>query len=244
MAWRHRIASIGRAPLDFALPPRCPGCGLIVDGDHRFCLECWQSLDWLGGPACIQCAMPLPFAEAERCAACMARPPAFDRATAAVAYGPLARDLTLKLKYGRRPGLAATFARFLARGSTAEHALVVPVPLHRWRIWRRGYNQAALIGRALAGQLGAEFDPLLLGRSKPTPVLRGLGPRARRDAVRGAFRVRDGARLEGQRILLVDDVFTTGSTAHACAKALKRAGAESVEVHVWARVLREGSGER
>lgn len=174
----------------------------------------------------------------------MADPPAFDVARAAVAYGPLARDLVLKLKYGRRPGLAHTFARLMTSpGADERDRLVVPVPLHRWRLWRRAYNQAGLIGRALAGRAGAQFSPDLLQRVKPTPVLRGMGPRARRDAVRGAFRVNDGVRLDGKRILLVDDVFTTGSTAHACARALKRAGAAHVEVRVWARVLRDDPGE-
>lgn len=245
MAAQAVLTALVRGVIDFALPPRCPGCGVIVDGDHRFCLACWQALDWLAPPACAQCAAPLPFAGADRCAACLASPPAFDGTRATVTYGPLARGLILKLKYGRRPGLATTVAAFMARHvNDGGDALIVPVPLHRRRIWRRGFNQAALIGRALASRTGAAFDPFLLQRVKSTPVLRGMGPRARREAVRNAFRLRDGARLDGRRILLVDDVFTTGSTAHACAKALKRAGAAHVEVHVWARVLREGSGER
>lgn len=229
-----------RMPLDFALPPRCPGCGTIVDGDHRFCAACWQTLEWHGPPACRQCAMPLPFDDAERCAVCLAHPPAYDRAAAAVAYGPLARTLALKLKYGRRPGLALTFARFMARHVEAgdDGPLVAAVPLHRWRLWWRGFNQSALMARALAGVSGLPVDVDLLRRTKRTPLLRGMGPRARRDAVRGAFAVRPGASVRGRRILLVDDVFTTGSTAHACAKALKRAGAANVEVHVWARVIR------
>ena len=243
---RTVLKACARPLVDFALPPRCPGCGLIVDGDHRFCAGCWQSLDWHGPPACRQCAAPLPFDDAERCAACLARPPAYDRAAAAVAYGPVARALALKLKYGRRPGLARTFAQFMARHvDTGEtDAVIAAVPLHRSRLWWRGFNQSVLIARALAAKSGLPVDVDLLRRTKRTPILRGLGPRARREAVRGAFAVRPGAIVKGRRILLVDDVFTTGSTVHACAKALKRAGAASVEVHVWARVVRESSTER
>src|SRR3569623_1846328 len=97
----------------FALPPRCPGCGTVVGEDHSFCLDCWRSLDFLGGPACAQCGEPVALAyhEEARCGACLADPPPFDRARAAVAYGPIARARARKLKYGRRPGIALTMAR-------------------------------------------------------------------------------------------------------------------------------------
>ena len=110
------IRAAARRIVDYALPPRCPGCGIIVADDHSFCLDCWQALEFLGGPACAVCAKPLELAlhPDTRCGACLADPPAFDRLQAAVAYGPIARALALKLKHGGRAGIAGTMARQMA----------------------------------------------------------------------------------------------------------------------------------
>jgi ComF family protein len=124
-------------------------------------------------------------------------------------------------------------------------AIIVPVPLHRWRIWRRGYNQSALIARVLARRDGLVLGIDLLNRKRATPVLRGLGRNARAKAVRGAFVVDPARRktLKGRQVLLVDDVHTTGATANACARALKSAGAAEVRLVCWARVDLDGSGD-
>jgi ComF family protein len=245
----HAAAAMARSALrpilDFALPPRCPGCGAITPDPHRFCLDCWSSLTFLGDPCCARCALPFEYGEIGEviCGQCMAEPPAFDRLRAAVAYGDISRAVALKLKYGGRPGIAETMASLMLRHAEAgEGALFVPVPLHRWRIWRRGYNQAALIATALARRTGGEARLDLIERVKATPTLRGLGRRARRDAVRGAFRVEKRRReeIKGRSVTLVDDVFTSGATANACAGALRRAGAARVNVLTWARVVREG----
>jgi len=233
-----------RQMLDFALPPRCPGCGAIVGEPHRFCLECWRSLIFLGEPCCSRCGLPFAFSggggEAE-CGRCLADPPPFDRLRAAVAYGEVSRQVALRLKYSGRPGLAETLAHFMLRHVRAydSGALLVPVPLHRWRIWKRGYNQAALIASALSRRTGLPAGLDLLSRTRATPPLKGLGRRERALAVRGAFRVPPRARdrLAGRHVLLVDDVYTSGATAAACARALKRGGAASVEILCWARVV-------
>jgi ComF family protein len=232
-----------RQLLDFALPPRCPGCGAIVGEPHRFCLDCWRSLAFLGEPCCVRCGLPFAHGgdgDAE-CGRCLAEPPAFDRLRAVVAYGEISRQVALKLKYSGRPGLAATLAHFMLRhlDRADGEALLVPVPLHRWRIWKRGYNQAALIASALSRRGGIACELDLLRRTRATPPLRGLGRRERALAVRGAFRVPREARsrLAGRRIVLVDDVYTSGATASACARVLKRAGAGPVEVLCWARVV-------
>lgn len=234
--------TIVRMMRDFALPPRCPGCGVVVEGDRRFCLDCWQRLDFLPDGGCTACGRPMDGGEGLTCGACLAHPPLHDGVRAAVAYGEIARGLALKLKYSGRTAMADIIAAQLVRHvDVAADGLLVPVPLHRWRIWRRGYNQSALIARALAQRTGAALSLDALGRIKATPALRGMGAAARARTVRGAFQVPPSHRalLAGRTVWLVDDVHASGATANACARALKRGGAARVILLCWARVLAE-----
>lgn len=239
----NALLSIARMARDFALPARCPACGVLVEGDGRFCLGCWQQLDFLPDGGCAGCGHPMAAAaEGLTCGACLAHPPHHDGVRAAVAYGDVARGLALKLKYSGRTAMAEIIAAQLVRHVDAGmNGILVPVPLHRWRIWRRGYNQSALIARALARRTGAELSLDSLARTRQTPVLRGMGPAQRAKAVRGAFSVAKAQRgnVAGRHVWLVDDVHTSGATANACARALKRAGAERVVLLCWARVLAE-----
>jgi ComF family protein len=230
-----------------ALPPRCPGCGAIVEADHRFCAPCWQSLRFLGEPCCAACRLPFeqdhgPGALCERCEDGR---PAHDGVHAAVAYGEVARTVALKLKYGRRIGVAETMARAVTPRMPEGCALLVPVPLHRRRLWSRGYNQAALVAQAIGRARGIPVALDLLQRRRATPVLKGMGPAARARAVKDAFAVREGAApiLTGQSIALVDDVYTSGATASACARVLKQAGAARVVVLCWARVTEDAMAD-
>lgn len=228
-----------RSVLDFALPPRCAGCGAIVGEVHAFCPDCWTSIDFLGDSGCASCGLPLQATDAETCAVCLARPPRIARIRSAVAYGELSRSLAIRLKYGRKVAVARTMARYMAPlVACADEAVLVPVPLHRTRLWRRGFNQSALVARELSRRLGIAMDPLALKRTRRTPALKGMSMLQRRKTVAGAFRVDDRKAVEGRTVILVDDVLTTGSTAEACARTLKRAGAARVELISWARVVR------
>ncbi|MBD8550123.1 ComF family protein [Sphingomonas sp. CFBP 8764] len=170
---------------------------------------------------------------------CLTQPPRHAGVRAAVAYGPVARGLALRLKYGGRTAFAATMARAMHRLMPEQAALIVPVPLHRWRLWSRGFNQAALIATTLANLSTVPADLNVLVRTRQTTVLRGLGRRQRGRAVAGAFAVAAGGRdrLRGRAVVLIDDIYASGATSAACTGALLAAGAESVTILCWARVL-------
>ena len=234
------INSMARVLLDFALPPSCAGCGDIVEEVGSFCPACWGRMEWLGNGGCQQCGLPLAGTEVETCGRCLADPPKLDRMRAAVAYDELPRSIALLLKYGRKVALARTMARYMAplMGEWDDEAVIIPVPLHRWRLWGRGYNQSSLVARELSRHWRLPTESMVLRRVKSTRPLKGLNHNQRRKAVAGAFAVTDRSRLLGRTAILIDDVLTSGSTAEACARVLRRAGAKRVELICWARVVR------
>jgi ComF family protein len=228
------------ATFNFALPARCAGCGTIVAESDQLCLDCWTQLRFLTGGGCIKCHIPMAV-EGQICAPCLQHPPSHDGVRAAVAYGPVAREIAIRLKHGRHIGFARLMGRLMARLATNRDALLIPVPLHRWRLWARGFNQSVLIADQIARLTGNTVSKGILIREKATPLLGGLGAADRAKALRGAIKVPPAARakLRDQAVYLVDDVYTSGATANAAARALKRAGAARVDILCWARVLRD-----
>ena len=236
------------AVLQFALPPRCPACGIVMPDQYGFCPDCWGKLDFLSGPCCACCGVPFevePLAgEQNLCAPCMADPPPWQSARAVLAYDDIVRHIVMRFKYGRRIGLARLMARGMLPRISAllareGEALFIPVPLHRRRLWERGFNQSALIARHLAKMTGQPVDLLTLQRVRSTRPLRAMNPAQRQKEVKGAFAL-DPKRVEqirGKNVILIDDVHTSGATARACTEMLLAGGAASVHFLSWARAL-------
>lgn len=233
-----------RASLDLLLPPRCPETGALITGPQGISAEAWRNLHFLAGPCCACCGLPfdMDLPPETLCAACEASPPRYDRARAVLAYDDHSKSLLLNLKHGDRTDLAPLLGRWLARAGSAllaEADLIAPVPMHRSRLFRRRFNQAGLLAAGLARDDRHRLVLDLLERIRATQTQGHLSPLARSRNVRGAFALRAGyrERVVGKRVLLVDDVFTTGATVEECARVLRRAGAEAVDVVAVARVL-------
>lgn len=237
---------LGGRVLNFAFPPLCAACRAPVREANRLCARCWSGIVFLSEPMCAVCGFPFEFdsGPGTLCAACRQRLPAFDRMRSLMRYDDASRDPILAFKRADRLDLVPAFAHWMlaiGRDLIEQVDVIIPVPLHRWRLWQRRFNQSALIAHALGTLAGKPVDCFSLVRTRATPSQGDMpSAAARRRNVQGAFRVfSDGARLlHGKSVLLVDDVFTTGSTIEACARALKRAGAVRVLVLTLARVVR------
>ncbi len=236
------LKPVGILLLDTLLPPSCLACDAPVDADGQFCLPCFRRVSFVSAPFCAQCGVPLPYGAAAGatgvCAMCDGFAPVFHQARAALRYDAAARQLILPFKYADRTDLARGLALLMARaggGLLAQADVLVPVPLHKSRLRTRRYNQSALLARAL-GRISAK--PVLLdalARIKPTVALGKLGVASRRAELAGTITARHKT-LAGKRVLLIDDVMTSGATADACAAALLAAGAAQVDVLTAARV--------
>jgi ComF family protein len=241
---------IGMAALDTLLPPRCLVCAEQVPTDGTLCATCFREMTLIGPPLCRCCGVPFlhsgqgappPEGGALHCARCLNNPPEYRQARAAWLYDKASRRLLLPLKYADRTELARPLARqmaFAGREMLARAELLVPVPLHYRRLLARKYNQAGLLAKRLSRLSGVPWAPDLLRRRRATPALGGLSAGERIVALHDAFRLapRQVARIRGRRLLLVDDVMTSGATARACAAVLLAAGAAAVDVLAAARV--------
>jgi len=227
---------------DLVLPPLCVACHDPLDRHNALCPRCWSGLRFIRAPLCNRLGIPLPYDAGDQpvSSTALRHPPLYDRARAALAFDGVARDLVHAFKYADRHEAVPLFTRWMSdagRTLIAEADVIAPVPLHPWRLVRRRFNQSAV----LAGRLARAHDkPLILGlaRLRNTKQQVGLAFGERRANVEGAFRVSPErfAALAGRRVLLIDDVITTGATVEACALALKEAGASVVDVLAVARV--------
>jgi ComF family protein len=237
------LRPFGGHVLDMLLPPNCLACDAPVDADGQFCLPCFRKANFISAPFCRQCGVPLPFGfgASGLCQLCSTEPPAFTQARAALRYDELSRRLILPFKYSDRTDAANGLALLMARagaGLLAEAELLIPVPLHKTRLRQRRYNQAALLAAALGRIAKIPVQPDALIRNRATIALGPLNLVERRAELDGAIMARPSraSGLAAKRILLIDDVMTSGSTANACAITLLAAGARRVDVLTAARV--------
>lgn len=235
--------------LDSVLPPRCPFTGEIVDSPGMISPEAWKTLSFVSAPYCDSCGFPFEFAIPKsgggsvQCAACLADPPEFKKARTCLYYDNYSRDFILSFKHGDQTQLVVAMVPwFRQAGADLWEGIegIVPVPLHPWRLLRRRYNQAALIGAAVGKDRNIPFMPDALLRVRATQTQGHLKARERGLNVKGAFTA-NKARLsliKDKTILLIDDVYTTGSTVRECTRALLKAGVKEVRVLTLARVCK------
>ena len=242
-ALRGAVWRLASAAVEVLTPPLCVACQGRLGSADSLCAACWSRVGFVRSPMCDRLGIPLPYASGTPAisAAALADPPPWDRARAVAGFGPVMQGLVHGLKYGDQHHGRRLMGRWLAQAGAdllGDADLIVPVPLHRWRLLTRRFNQAAMLADEVSRLTGVPARMHLLQRTRRTPPQVGRTRDQRRRNVQGAFRVRAGAggEVEGRRIVIVDDVMTTGATLGACARALKRAGAERVDVLVLALV--------
>lgn len=244
--WPGLMRRACRIALDALMPPRCLACGESTWTANSLCSACWPKLRFIDQPMCDACGLPLEYGAGVHllCGGCMAARPPFSRARAAVVYDDGSSRLILGYKNGDRTDAVPVFARWMVRAGrdlVDDADVLVPVPLHWTRLLARRFNQAALLAHAIGRQTDVGVAPDALIRRRRTKKMGTLGARARARSVAGAFAMRPGAarRIEGRRVVLIDDVLTTGSTAANCTRVLLAAGAARVDVLALARAVRD-----
>lgn len=243
MASRMR-RHVGARLASVVWPPACMTCGADVSDPHGLCTDCWRELRLTGGAQCLRCALPMPegYGGDGSCEECVGQRFSWGSARAATFYGGASRQLVLSLKHGDRPDLARPMATWMRRAAVdvlARADLAVPVPLHWTRRIKRRMNQSAELARRIAAEQGIDHGPGILLRTRATETQHGKNVEQRHRNVAGAFACRVSERVDGRRIVLIDDVMTTGATLNAAARVLRSSGAVSVDVLVFARVVRE-----
>lgn len=223
--------------LDTLFPPRCFACNTLTAEQGNLCAECWAGVDFISAPMCRRCGMPFAHevGDVGECMTCLQDPPPYDAARAVFRYEGGSRRLVTGYKYYDRTLATPMFARWLARAASPQldnTDVIVPVPLHRWRLLQRRYNQSALLARELGRISGKPVGATALSRTRHTVQQAGLTREERLENVKDAFAIspKSQQQIDGKSVMLVDDVLTTGATLHACTDALRAAGATAVYV--------------
>ena len=240
------VRGVLRSALDLALPQLCPACRETVEG-RGLCASCWSKLSFITRPYCERLGIPFVYDPGPGILSmeAIADPPSYNRARAAVRFDEISRALVHALKYGDRLDLAPMMGRWFAQAGRellADADALVPVPLHWRRQWARRFNQSAMLAATISAASGVPIAAGALKRVKATVQQVGLSRAERGDNIQGAFRVPATGRaaVAGRRLVLVDDVLTSGATVEGCARALLRAGAANVDVLIFARVAEPG----
>lgn len=246
----NSFRTLYKMSMNFILPPRCPSCGDLTNNHHQLCVPCWSQLTFISEPTCPLCGVPLPYIPMNnnpleqkiRCASCLIQIPTFNTGCSSFVYKGLIRKLVLRFKHGDATYLAPLFAKWLFNSShkyLKECDYIIPIPLHRWRLFNRRYNQTTLLARHLNKLSHIPILVLTLQRHKNTAFQGHKNRKERQKNVHKAFRVpaHFHEKLTGKTICLLDDVWTTGATLSTCAKVLKGAGAHKIIVLSLTRVV-------
>lgn len=229
---------------DLVFPPVCLACQAPLDRHDALCPACWGRMHWIDAPLCPVLGLPFSYDYGPGIISplAIANPPPFSRMRAVAGHDGVARDLVHRLKYQRRLHLARAMGGWMQRAGApllAEADYLVPVPLHRRRLWWRGFNQSVVLARAISVHVGVPLFAHALERTRMTSRQVGLSGKARERNVQGAFRLHEEARphLAGKRVVLIDDVYTTGATVRAAVRALQKADIGDISVVVFSMAL-------
>jgi ComF family protein len=243
------VRALGKRLIETAYPPQCIACDAATADAHALCPACWSGIRFITKPCCARLGTPFAhdFGAEMLSPAAIADPPRFDVARAVALHDGAARDLVSRFKYGERLDLVRLMARMMVASGgevLATADCLVPVPMHRLRLFRRRYNQAALLANEIGRLSGTRVEVDALQRVKRTPQQVGLNRAERRANLAGAFRISEAARarVAGRHVVLIDDVRTTGSTLNACAHILRKAGATRIDALTFTLVPEGGSG--
>ena len=236
------LKKLGRQILNLLCPPRCPICRETVDEAHCLCPNCYGKLNFITHPCCEICGRPFEYAAFNSvvCGSCLKNKPKFSMARSILEYDDFSKQLILSFKHGDRTDLTPILVKFLllADPKIFENVdMIVPVPQHWARRFKRQYNQASLLGKVLGKQKGISFNPSILRRIKNTESQGHKLRKQREQNVKGVFHVMTPDKIRGKTILVIDDVMTTGATLNECAKVLRRAGAKEVKAITVYRVI-------
>jgi len=228
----------GKIILNFLLPPHCPICHEKVIEPHAICGMCFSKLHFIGDNVCSVCGAPLPLKGSKICGQCLQKKPAFNKAKSTLIYNETSKKLILPFKHSDHLELAPLIAKWMilcGKDLIQNRDIIMPVPLHKRRLFKRKYNQSAILSKIIAKQFCKDYQPSILQRIKNTPTQGHLNFKMRQKNIKGVFSVVNSNKITDKKILLIDDVYTSGATLNECAKVLIKSGAKQVDCLTFCR---------